>query len=201
MKKYSVVTLFICLFTLTLGACGSSNGGGGVGTLSLKATQIEPDHKVNSVTFSISKISLSETGENWTVIAENISDITINSDAMLDMEQRDLPSGEYHGVKVELAAGSTYQLAAGGTVQKDFPDILMYKVPSGMYRYSNSGNGYPDTNQYWMFTTRNEAISSPVEVEANETSFLVFSFRPWYQLDTSDDVGLAASCSYTSFLY
>ena len=169
--------------------------------MSLKATQIEPDDKVNSVTFSISKISLSETGENWTVIAENMNGITIDSDAMQDMEQKELPVGEYHGVKVELAAGITYDLAEGGNVQKDYPDIVLYKVPSGMYRYSNSGNGFPDTNQYWMFTTRNEAISSPVEVEADETSFLVFSFKPMYQLDASDDTGLAASCSYTSFLY
>jgi hypothetical protein len=188
----------LCLLALLVGACGGDNGG--LGTLSLKATQIEQDDDVSSVTFTISKISLSETGETWTPIAENIENITIDSDAMLDMEQKDLPTGEFHGVKVELAAGITYQLAAGGTIQKDYPDIILYRVP-GIYRYSNSGNGYPDTNQYWMFTTRNEALSSPVEVEPDETSFLVFSFRPMYQLDASDDVGLAASCSYTSFLY
>ena len=135
------------------------------------------------------------------MIAENIDNITILENATLDLEEKELPTGEYHGVKVELSAGILYTLYGGEEIYRDYPDILLYKVPSGMYRYSNSGNGFPDTNQYWMFTTRNEAISSPVVVEANETSFLVFSFRPWYQLDTSDDVGLAASCSYTSFLY
>ena len=182
----------------TLLACGDS---GGTGILAFKASRIEVEEKVDSVTFSIAAISVSETGEAWTLVSEGIPDITVDSDSILDLEEKELPTGEYHGVKVELATGITYNLAAGGTIQKDFPDILLYRVPSGMYRYSNSGNGFPDTNEYWMFTTRNEAISSPVVVEKNETSFLVIGFKPMYQLDASDDVGLAASCSYTSFLY
>lgn len=189
----------MCLLALIAGGCGGD--GGGLGTLSLKATQIESDQDVDCVLFSIDKISLSETGENWTVIAEGMNDIIILANAEIDLEEMELPVGEYHGVKIELSAGVLYTLYDGETIYKNYPDILLYRVPSGIYRYSNSGNGFPDTNQYWMFTTRNEAISSPVEVESNETSFLVFSFRPMYQLDTSDDTGLAASCSYTSFLY
>jgi hypothetical protein len=197
MRFFLNLLCIVFLFT-NLIACG---GSGGNGTLSFKATSIELDEDVDGVTFSIARISLSETGEDWSLVVEDIQDITIDSDSMLDMEEKELPSGEYHGVKVELSPGITYELADGSTVQKDFPDILLYKVPSGMYRYSTSENGYQDTNEFWMFTTRNEAISSPVEVESNETSFLVFSFRPRFQLNAEDDVGLAASCSYTSFLY
>ena len=196
MKTCLGTTLVVCLFSMTFGACGA---GSGLGTLSLKASQIEPSDDFGSVTFGISRISVSKTGENWTVIAENIGGITIDSDAILDMEQKELPIGEYHGVKVELEAGVTYELSGGGSLNKDYPDIIEYRVPSGMYRYSNTGNGFPDTNQYWMFTTRNEAISSPVEVQANETSFLLFSFRPMY--GPARELTLAASCSYTSFLY
>ncbi|HOX47381.1 MAG TPA: hypothetical protein PK668_27555 [Myxococcota bacterium] len=190
-------TMLVVSLVLGLGGCGES---GGTGTLAFKASRIEAEPTVNSVTFTIQRISLSETGESWVTVAENLAPITVASDAVLDLEQADLPKGDYHGVKVELAAGLTWNLAAGGSVQQDWPDILLYRVPSGMYRYSSADNGFPETQQYWEFTTRNEAMSGPVEVEANETRFLVLGFKPLTALEAADDVGLAASCTYTAFL-
>jgi hypothetical protein len=70
-----------------------------------------------------------------------------------------------------------------------------------MYAYSNSGNGFPDTNEYWMFTTRNDAMSSPAEVEPDETSFLVLSFKGNIRFTTPEETFLAAGINYTSFLY
>ena len=197
MSRYFVVSAMTAIFLL---GCGGG-GGSDIGVLSFHVTRIEEDPDVSSVTFGIDRISVSETGEAWAVISEDLDDLTIDSDARFELIQTEIPIGEYHGVKVELKPGVTFRLTDGTTVNRDFPDILMYRMNSGMYAYSNSGNGFPDTNQYWMFTTRNDAMSSPAEVEANETSFIVLSFKPKITVGPIKDTFLAAGINYTSFLY
>lgn len=192
------ICVIFFLVTSTFIGCGT---GSNIGTLSLHVTRIEEDQDVGSVTFGIDKIMVSETGEAWAVICEDLEDLTIDSDARFELVHKEIPIGEYHGVRVELRPGVTFRLNDGTTLVRDYPDILMYRMNSGIYAYSNSGNGFPDTNQYWMFTTRNDAMSSPAEVEADETSFLVLSFKGKIRFTTPEETFLAAGINYTSFLY
>ncbi len=195
--RSSIAFILSAFFVVTCIGCGSS-GSSGKGIISFHATLIEQDDNVSSVMFGISRISLSETGEEWTVVKEDIDDITIDSDSVLDLEEKELPAGEYHGVKIDLKPGITFTLPDSTPIDMDYPNVLLYRQ-GGMYRYSNSDNGFPDTNEYYMFTTRNCMLAAPMEVQPEETSFLLMSFRP---MDLpGDGYGLAAKAAYTSFLY
>ena len=197
MYRYFLVTALLAAIFI---GCGV-DGGSSIGTLSFHVTRIEEDQDVNSVTFGIERVSVCETGEYWAVISEDLSDITIDSDARFELVQKDIPIGEYHGVKVELKPGITFQLHDGTIMNREYPEILMYRMNSGMYAYSNSGNGFPDTSEFWMFTTRNDAMSAPAEVEPDETSFLVLSFKAKIRIGAEEETFLAAGINYTSFLY
>lgn len=186
------------LLAFSLGACGNGlDESGGTGILSIHLKRYEPSDGIESVTFNISTIAISETGEDWTTIEEDLEGIVIDSDQRLDLVDASLPVGEYHAVKVVLVPTINFILASGGIVEKDFPDLVLY-IQGGVYRTSNSGNGFPDTNEYFLFTTRNLMLTSPIVVDPVEKSFVVISFSP--RDLGGDGYGLAAMIAYSSFL-
>ncbi|MFC1611290.1 hypothetical protein ACFL6C_10040 [Myxococcota bacterium] len=187
----------ICI-ALLAGVALASCGGGEHKVSFQAAGHAEFETGVRALSLAISDISISETGEEWTHIGSYGQSVSLEAGSSTELIVSDLPVGEYHGVKVEFDPGYVLHLDDGSQITGDRPDILMYIV-GAIHRYSNSGNGFPDTNEYFMFTTRNGALASEIDVEDEDKSFLVFEFKPMGVPDV--EFGLASRVTYTSFLY
>jgi len=194
MKRHYIIYLVIGVAFL-LNGCSL---GEGFGTVKLSAVTSPDIRSGMSTTFGISAISMSRTGEQWTIVDENIDNISISAGSQFELTEAVLFTGEYHGVKIDLKPGFSMTMEDGSVVDQDYPDVVLY-IEGGMYRYSGSGNGYPDTNEYYMFTTRNGALSAPIQVDVHEDSFMVLTICPMFL--PGDGVGLAIGLEYTSFLY
>jgi len=194
MKRHCFIYLAVGV-TVFLNGCSVDDGYGTVKLSAVTSPDIRPGM---STTFGISTISVSRSGEEWTIVDENIDNISINAGSQLELTEAVLFTGEYHGVKIDLKPGFSMTMEDGSVVDQDYPDVVLYIV-GGMFRYSGSGNGYPDTNEYYMFTTRNGALSAPIQVDVNEDSFMVLTICPMFL--PGDGIGLAIGLEYTSFLY
>ena len=194
MKKQLIIYLAIGV-TIFLNGCSVDDG---FGTVKLSVVASEDIRQGMSATFGISRISVSRTGEQWTIVDENIDNISVSAGSQFELIEAVLFTGEYHGVKIDLKPGFSMTMEDSSVITQDYPDVVLY-IEGGMYRYSGSGNGYPDTNEYYMFTTRNGALSAPIQVDVNEDSFIVLTICPMYL--PGDGTGLAIGLEYTSFLY
>jgi len=147
-------------------------------------------------TVPVAHISLSEDGQSWTDLLAQPVDLSLTAGSYTELVLSQLPVGEYHGLRVDLGPGYAYEDDAGNTVETDYPDVLAY-IQGGIYRWSSADNGYPTTQEYFEFTTRNEGLDSPVQIDPQETSFLVLTLQPMLRPEGSM---LAARVAYTSFV-
>ncbi len=192
-----VMSNLVCVIAVVASGCGGGDDDWGRGKIAFRANgPSTQDAQIQSADLTIASISVTETGEDWIVVDGEARAITLSPDSAVELVVSEIDVGEYHGVKVQLASGYSFQMADGTTQTGDYPAILMYIV-GGMYRYSNSGNGYADTNEYFEFTTRNGALSAQMDVEVDEKSFLVLTLEPQSVIEGA---ALAARVAYTSIL-
>ena len=154
------------------------------------------------IDLTIEQISLSLDGREWVGILDEPLPLHITPGFMLDLPACQIPVGEYHGVKVQLAPGFKmgYYLLNEVTNRYDIWHEVDQVYPGSFVHYGNGigGAGFPECDTYFLFTTLNGVLDYPIVVNRDETSLLIVSF--WHALPNRESDALYAFCKYTSFL-
>lgn len=168
MNKLSTTATFFCACTL-VAACNPST------QIALRVTNACEQVSNGDTSMGFARISISETGDQWLPLAENIPTESLVSGATRELSLITLPQGRYEGIKVELEGEVSLTLEDGSSVSSATP-TLAYQI-GGMARCASEDNGFSTGNEHFLYSTRNGALTQAIEVGPEEGRALVFSME------------------------